>query len=132
VVVVNDVRRVLLVWRHRLAAGGWGYEIPVGRVNAGDDAASAAAREMEEVTGWRPGPLTPLLYLRPTDGLVPSRLHVFRATKAFYAGAEANPLSGEHVEWVRMDQVRGLILRRRVVSPVTIAALLMAADSTDG
>src|SRR3982751_1004083 len=59
--VVHDPDRgVLLLWRHRFITDTWGGEIPAGRLDPGEDAAEAAAREVLEETGWRPGPLTPL------------------------------------------------------------------------
>src|SRR6204780_3813178 len=67
-VVVRD-GRVLLLWRHRFITGSWGWEIPLGKIDPGEDLAHAAARETEEETGWRPGPLTPLLNVEPTAGL---------------------------------------------------------------
>ena len=59
-VVVKD-RRVLLLWRHRFITDTWGWEIPVGKIDPGEDPVRAAARETEEETGWRPGSLTSLL-----------------------------------------------------------------------
>ena len=59
-VIVKD-RRVLLLWRHRFITDTWGWEIPVGKIDPGEDPVRAAARETEEETGWRPGSLTSLL-----------------------------------------------------------------------
>jgi 8-oxo-dGTP pyrophosphatase MutT (NUDIX family) len=66
-VVVRD-GQVLLLWRHRFITGSWSWEIPFGKIDPGEDLAHAAARETEEETGWRPGPLTPLLKVEPTAG----------------------------------------------------------------
>src|SRR6202161_2856149 len=51
---------VLLLWRHRFITGTWGGEVPLGKADPGEDPSAAAAREAEEETGWRPGPLRPL------------------------------------------------------------------------
>jgi 8-oxo-dGTP pyrophosphatase MutT (NUDIX family) len=66
--VVIQRESVLLLWRHRFITDTWGWEIPVGRVDDGEDPAQAA-RETGEETGWRPGELTPLLRVQPTAGL---------------------------------------------------------------
>ena len=50
-------RAGLLLWRHRFITGSQGWEIPIGKIEPGEDPATAAARETEEETGWRPGPL---------------------------------------------------------------------------
>ena len=44
----------------RFISDTWGWEIPAGKVDPGETPAEAAARETEEETGWRPGPLTHL------------------------------------------------------------------------
>ena len=64
-VVVDDQQQVLLLWRHRFITGSYGWEIPIGKIEAGEDPADSAAREVEEETGWRPGPLRPLLRVEP-------------------------------------------------------------------
>ena len=78
-VVTDEHRRVLLLWRHRFITDTWGWEIPVGMAEPGEDLAAAAAREVEEETGWRPGPLRPLLRVEPTPGISTSVHHLYRA-----------------------------------------------------
>jgi 8-oxo-dGTP pyrophosphatase MutT (NUDIX family) len=68
--VIDDQRRVLMLWRHRFITGTWGWEIPTGIVDPGETPAQTAAREVEEETGWRPGPLTPLVSYEPTNGIL--------------------------------------------------------------
>ncbi|MCB1259267.1 MAG: NUDIX hydrolase, partial [Acidimicrobiales bacterium] len=69
-VVVHDPGRgVLLLWRHRFITDTWGWEIPAGRVEVGETIEEAAAREVLEETGWRPGPLEHLLTFHPANGI---------------------------------------------------------------
>ncbi|MGW4801088.1 NUDIX domain-containing protein, partial [Nonomuraea sp. NPDC004297] len=67
-VVTDDKDRVLLIWRHRFITDTWGWEIPLGGVEDGEMPMAAAAREVEEETGWRPGPLRPMLSVQPSNG----------------------------------------------------------------
>ncbi len=60
---------MLLLWRHRFITDTWGWEIPLGRAEPGEGPAEAAAREVEEETGWRPGPLRPLLRIEPKQSV---------------------------------------------------------------
>src|ERR1700680_1212191 len=61
VVVADDERGVLLLWRHRFITDTWGWEIPAGRVEPDETPEAAATREVLEETGWRSGNLRPLI-----------------------------------------------------------------------
>jgi NUDIX domain len=54
-VVLDDAgERVLMMRRHRFIVDRWVWELPGGYVDDGEDSVTAAAREVEEETGWRP------------------------------------------------------------------------------
>ena len=57
--------RVLLVRRHRFVAGEWGWELPGGLVDEEEDAAAAATRELEDVSGFQVARAEELIRFRP-------------------------------------------------------------------
>ncbi|NYH55128.1 8-oxo-dGTP pyrophosphatase MutT (NUDIX family) [Nocardiopsis arvandica] len=123
--VVRDGQgRVLLLWRHRFITDTWGYEIPMGGVHPGESPEQAAAREVREETGWRPGPLRPLLYTQPSSGLMDSEHHVFTAEGAQRIGEPEDAWESERVEWVALERVPALARERRLVSGTSLSALL--------
>lgn len=122
--VVVENSSVLLLWRHRFITDTWTWEIPVGSVNPGEIPIDAAAREVEEETGWRPGPLRPLVYTQPTPGLMNSEHHIFRTDAATYVGPPTDGFESERVEWVPLNDVRRLIDKRDIVTGTTLVALL--------
>lgn len=65
--VINDRQEVLMMWRHRFITDAWAWELPMGLVEADETPGEAAAREVLEETGWRPGPMKPLIYAEPHE-----------------------------------------------------------------
>jgi 8-oxo-dGTP pyrophosphatase MutT (NUDIX family) len=124
VVALDSDQRVLLIWRHRFITGSWGWEIPMGRVEEHESPVEAAAREFEEETGWRAGPLRPLIYVQPTPGISNSEHHVYKADHATYVGEPVDAYESERVAWVPLADVRSLIGRGEIVTGTTLAALL--------
>ncbi len=126
-VVVHDVERgVLLLWRHRFVTDTWGWEIPAGRAEAGETPRQAAAREVLEETGWRPGPLRELATYHPNNGMSDLTFHLFMADSASLVGAPTDPSESERVEWVQLPVVRDLVRSGEVRDGLSLTALSMA------
>ncbi|WP_188192410.1 NUDIX domain-containing protein [Nonomuraea sp. SYSU D8015] len=136
--VVTDGRdRVLLIRRHRFITDSWGWEIPMGGVEEGEMPQAAAAREVEEETGWRPGPLRPLLAVQPSNGISDSLHYVYRGESATYIGPPSDGWEAEQVEWLPLSGIRRLVDDGEIVCGTTLSALLhvlldrqLEADST--
>ena len=122
-VVHDDDRGVLLLWRHRFITDTWGWELPAGGVDEGETPAAAAAREVLEETGWRPGPLTHLSTFHPSNGLSDQRFHVFAADSAVEEGAPSDPSESERIEWVPVDEVRSIVARGEVTDGLSLTGL---------
>jgi 8-oxo-dGTP pyrophosphatase MutT (NUDIX family) len=125
-VVRDPGRGVLLLWRHRFITDTWGWEIPAGRVEPGETAEDAAARETLEETGWRPGPLTELGAYAPSNGTSDQIFHVFVAEGATHEGDPTDVGESERVEWVPVDKVRRLIADGGFTDGLSLTGLLWA------
>ena len=123
-VVVADERGVLLLYRHRFITGAWGWEIPAGRVEQGEELEQAAAREVLEETGWRPGPLRHLYGCHPTNGISDMRFEIFAADGASYVEEPSDPSESSKVEWVPVDKVRELVRGGGIPDGLSLTALL--------
>ena len=115
---------VLLLWRHRFITGSWGWEVPAGGVDPGEDLETAAAREVLEETGWQAGPLRRMHGYHPTNGLSDQRFELYAADGASYVGEPADASESSKVEWVPVATVRELLAGGRVVDGLSLTALL--------
>jgi 8-oxo-dGTP pyrophosphatase MutT (NUDIX family) len=122
-VVHDQDRGVLLIYRHRFISDTWGYEVPAGSIEPGEEPAAAAAREVLEETGWQPGRLTARVRFFPSNGLSDQQFHVFVAAGATYVGDPLHPEESERVEWVPLSVVEQLLVAGSVSDGLSLAAL---------
>lgn len=125
VVVVKD-GSVLMMWRHRWIFDRWVWELPGGYVDGDEDPVACAAREVEEETGWRPGPLKLLMTIQPMVGTADAENLIYFAGGAEHLGDPQDVNEAERVRWIPLDQVRDLIQRGEIVGAATVAGVLGA------
>lgn len=123
-VVTDPAHGVLLLWRHRFTTDTWGWEVPAGRVDAGETPIEAAARETLEETGWRPGPLRPLTCYHPHNGSSDATFHLFVADGAEHVGPPSDPTEAERISWCSVDDVREALRAGEVRDGLSLTALL--------
>jgi ADP-ribose pyrophosphatase len=80
IVPMKDERTVILVRQFRLAAGGFIYEIPAGKLFPGEDPELCAGRELEEEIGYRAGTIEKLETFFTAPGFTDEVMHLFKAT----------------------------------------------------
>lgn len=80
VVPVLDDGRLVLEHIYRHPYGRFVWEFPAGGIEPGEDPALAAARELEEETGYCAARVTPLVACEAMPGLLHMRLHFMLAS----------------------------------------------------
>ena len=124
VVVRPEDSAVLLLWRHRFITDTWGWEVPAGRVEAGETPEQAAERETLEETGWRSGPMRRRASYHPSSGSADLTFHIAAAESAEYVGEPTDAFEAARVEWVALETVRELVLAGQVHNGLSYTALL--------
>ena len=97
----GDDPELLLITQYRYAAEQYLYEIPAGRLDAGEDPARCAARELREETGCTARKIEFLLTMFTTPGFTDERIHLFLAT-----GLERGETAHEADEFMTLETMR--------------------------
>lgn len=126
VIIHDPARGVLLLWRHRFVTDTWGWEIPAGRVEHGENIDDAAHREALEETGWQPGALRHLVSFHPSNGSVDQTFHIYMADGATHVGDPVDAFEAERIEWVPVESLRDMIRRGEVRDGLSLGGLSTA------
>lgn len=122
--VLDDADRVLMLWRYRFVPDSFGWELPGGIVDAGEEPAQTALREVEEETGWRPNSLHHVVTYQPMVGMVDSPHEIFVGRGARQVGEPTDLEEAGHVAWIPITEIPKLMTRGELVGSGTLVALL--------
>jgi ADP-ribose pyrophosphatase len=116
--------RVVMIRQFRHAADGYIWEVPAGRLDAGEPPEACAGRELEEETGMRARRLQRLTTIYTTPGFTDERIHLFLAD-GLEPGAEHRE-ADEFMELhtLRWSDVLAMIERGEIVDGKTLVSLL--------
>ena len=132
VVVDEQHDRVLMLKRHRFIDGSWGWEVPVGIVEPGEEALRTAGREVLEETGWRPGQMTRLVEFQPAIGIADTPHEVFLAVGAEHVGEPTDVTEAQEVAWVPVGDLLEMVNDGRIRDGATLVAVLHLLASRAG
>jgi len=120
--------QLVLIRQYRYAAGGYLYEIPAGRLDAGESPANCAARELTEETGYRAARIEHLYTMFTTPGFTDECIHVFRATELREGPSAREPDEFMSIEPVPLSRAMQLIRTGEISDAKTALAILYAAQ----
>lgn len=122
--IVDDLDRVLMLWRYRFVPQQWGWEFPGGIVDSGEDAKDAAIREVEEETGWRPNLLEHVVTYQPMIGMVDSPHELFIGSGATRIGPPSDIEESGRIEWIPIADLPGMMGRGELIGSGTLIGAL--------
>jgi len=118
---------ILLIRQYRYAADGPIWEIPAGRLDAGEDSESCARRELEEEAGARAQRLERLTTIYTTPGFLDERIHLFAAHGLTPVPHRREPDEFMEVVPLPLSRVLGMIRDGEMVDGKSIVAVLFFA-----
>jgi ADP-ribose pyrophosphatase len=123
---------IVIERQYRHAAGRFLWELPAGKLDAGENALQGAQRELEEETGYRAKKWKPLVEYYPSPGFVGESMKVFVA-EGLVAG-DAHPEDDERIEFrlVKLSQVVKLIEKGAILDGKTLTGVLLFAQKMAG
>jgi len=123
IIPITSQGEVVLIRQFRHGAGCETLEIPGGMVDADEDIAAAAARELLEETGYQAAQVSALGSVSPNPALFRNRIHSFVATGCECVAPIAND---EHeqttLELVPIDDIDALLLAGKIDHALVMAA----------
>lgn len=128
VVPLLDDGSVLLVNQFRYPVKKNLFELPAGKLGAGEDPKVCAARELEEETGYTAGTLTKLTAIYTTPGFCSEQLHLYVGTNLKKLPAGQRLEEGEMdltVKAFPIDEVIQMIENLVIVDGKTICGIFL-------
>ncbi|MCU1639902.1 MAG: hydrolase [Nocardia sp.] len=124
--VINENREVLLMYRHRFIIDQWVWELPGGYVDHAEDVATAAAREVEEETGWRPRTMEHLVTYQPAIGTLDQPQEIYLAHGADLTDTAPDINEAEDIRWFSLDEAMAMIGRGEIIGAATVVGIYRA------
>lgn len=125
VVAVNEDGKLLMVRQYRNALDRETLEIPAGALDSVDEPTHvAAARELEEETGYKAGKLELLIKLRTTVAFCNERIDVYLATDLQPSKQNLDDDEFINVELHDIDELVQMIYDCKIEDSKTVAALM--------
>jgi ADP-ribose pyrophosphatase len=118
---------IVMERQYRHAANRFLWEVPAGKLDAGEDPLTGAKRELEEETGYRAKKWTELVEYYASPGFLGESMKVFLA-EGLVAG-DARPEEDELIELrlVKMSELLAAIEKGRIMDGKTLSSVLLYA-----
>jgi ADP-ribose pyrophosphatase len=118
---------IVIERQYRHAANQFLWELPAGKLDAGEEPLAGAKRELEEETGYRAKKWRPLVEYYASPGFLGESMKVFVA-EALIPG-DAHPEEDEEIELrlVKLSEVLAMIEKGSILDGKTLTSVLLYA-----
>jgi 8-oxo-dGTP pyrophosphatase MutT (NUDIX family) len=124
VVPIDAAGRILMIEHYRFITDTTGWEVPAGRIDAGEPLEDAAMRELREETGYAAERLEYLGVYHPSNGSTNLTFHVYFGYGLRQVGELTDTNEIMRVAWFERDDVWAMLAANMVRDGMTLTALL--------
>lgn len=129
VVPVREDGKLLMVRQYRNALDRYTLEIPAGGLNGPDEPTrDAAARELEEETGYRSDELERLITIRTTVAFCNEKIDIYTAKNLIKTKQHLDEDEFIHVEAFSIEELTQMIMEGKIEDAKTVAAIMCYKD----
>jgi ADP-ribose pyrophosphatase len=118
---------IVIERQYRHAAGQFLWELPAGKLDAGETPVDGAKRELSEETGYQAKKWSQLMEYFASPGFLGESMKVFLA-EGLVAG-DAHPEEDEHIDFrlVKLSEVLELVDKGKIIDGKTLTSVLLYA-----
>ncbi|HBA70551.1 MAG TPA: NUDIX hydrolase [Lachnospiraceae bacterium] len=125
VIPVREDGKLLMVRQYRNALDRYTLEIPAGGLNGADEPTKdAAARELEEETGYRSEDLEWLITIRTTVAFCNEKIDIYVARNLIKTHQHLDEDEFIHVEAYSVEELSRMILEGKIEDGKTVSAIM--------
>lgn len=129
VVALDDSDHVCLLRQYRHASGGWLWELPAGRLEAGESAEATAKRELLEEAGIEAASWIKLGSIIPTPGFCDEVIHLYLARELAARPAQPEVHELFEIHWVPFTAALGQVHDGTIIDAKTMLGLTLASKA---
>ena len=124
--------KVLLEHQYRYAANASLWELPAGRIDAGEDDLTAAKRELLEETGFTASQWKPAMFFYVSPGFLDEAMHVFLARGLKRGTAQPEDDERITIRFFPLQQAVQMVMTGKIMDAKTISSILWLDKKLSG